>query len=332
MTFLVSYFINLISNVNFNFTGELFMKICSLLPSATEMVCALGLSDSLVGISHACDYPESIPNAVVVTETMSNMRNNSSLGIDSLIKANRFNNRPTQMVNADLLKQIQPDIIITQDLCYVCAVEYGSVCEVTSDVLGYEPNILSFRPASVADIFKNIMTVAEACKIENEGKELVTSLSNRIDYIVDNLAVKYKEPTPTTFCIDWLDPLRNTGQWIPELIELAGGIEGLAEKHGKSREVSWGEVINYDPGYIFSMPCAFTMDRVKVDTVEVFSKVKDFESLQAFQNHNIYLFDGQLPSRHGPRIIDVLEGFAEILHPELFQGLSPSSLYEPCFF
>ena len=168
--------------------------------------------------------------------------------------------------------------------------------------------------------------------IENEGKELVTSLSNRIDYIVDNLAVKYKEPTPTTFCIDWLDPLRNTGQWIPELIELAGGIEGLAEKHGKSREVSWGEVINYDPGYIFSMPCAFTMDRVKVDTVEVFSKVKDFESLQAFQNHNIYLFDGQLPSRHGPRIIDVLEGFAEILHPELFQGLSPSSLYEPCFF
>ena len=305
------------------------MKICSLLPSATEIVCSLGLEDQLVGISHVCDYPISLidSDALVVTKRSSEMVGLSSQAIDKVIKSNRERKIATQIVDADLLRQLSPDIILTQELCYVCAVEYGAVCDVTTEILDYEPQIVSLKPAGVDDILENIIKIAEVCNVKWSGEKLVNSIRSRMNFVIDKLAQASDLKAPRTFCIDWLDPLRNTGQWIPELIEMAGGREELAEKNGKSREVSWEEVLKYDPDIIFSMPCAFPMDEVKEASRSAFSGISHFNDINAVRNGQVYLFDGQVPSRHGPRFIEVLENFAEVINPQLFQGLFNTKLY-----
>ena len=305
------------------------MKICSLLPSATEIVCSLGLEDQLVGISHVCDYPVSLidSDALVVTKRSSEMVGLSSQAIDKVIKSNRERKIATQIVDADLLRQLSPDIILTQELCYVCAVEYGAVCDVTTEILDYEPQIVSLKPAGVDDILENIIKIAEVCNVKGSGEKLVNSIRSRMNFVIDKLAQASDLKAPRTFCIDWLAPLRNTGQWIPELIEMAGGREELAEKNGKSREVSWEEVLKYDPDIIFSMPCAFPMDEVKEASRSAFSGISHFNDINAVRNGQVYLFDGQVPSRHGPRFIEVLENFAEVINPQLFQGLFNTKLY-----
>jgi len=305
------------------------MKICSLLPSATEIVCSLGLEDQLVGISHVCDYPVSLidSDALVVTKRSSEMVGLSSQAIDKVIKSNRERKIATQIVDADLLRQLSPDIILTQELCYVCAVEYGAVCDVTTEILDYEPQIVSLKPAGVDDILENIIKIAEVCNVKGSGEKLVNSIRSRMNFVIDKLAQASDLKAPRTFCIDWLAPLRNTGQWIPELIEMAGGREELAEKNGKSREVSWEEVLKYDPDIIFSMPCAFPMDEVKEASRSAFSEISHFNDINAVRNGQVYLFDGQVPSRHGPRFIEVLENFAEVINPQLFQGLVNTKLY-----
>ena len=305
------------------------MKICSLLPSATEIVCSLGLEDQLVGISHVCDYPISLidSDALVVTKRSSEMVGLSSQAIDKVIKSNRERKIATQIVDADLLRQLSPDIILTQELCYVCAVEYGAVCDVTTEILDYEPQIVSLKPAGVDDILENIIKIAEVCNVKGSGEKLVNSIRSRMNFVIDKLAQASDLKAPKTFCIDWLAPLRNTGQWIPELIEMAGGREELAEKNGKSREVSWEEVLKYDPDIIFSMPCAFPMDEVKEASRSAFSGISHFNDINAVRNGQVYLFDGQVPSRHGPRFIEVLENFAEVINPQLFQGLVNTKLY-----
>ena len=305
------------------------MKICSLLPSATEIVCSLGLEDQLVGISHVCDYPVSLidSDALVVTKRSSEMVGLSSQAIDKVIKSNRERKIATQIVDADLLRQLSPDIILTQELCYVCAVEYGAVCDVTTEILDYEPQIVSLKPAGVDDILENIIKIAEVCNVKRSGEKLVNSIRSRMNFVIDKLAQASDLKAPRTFCIDWLAPLRNTGQWIPELIEMAGGREELAEKNGKSREVSWEEVLKYDPDIIFSMPCAFPMDEVKEASRSAFSGISHFNDINAVRNGQVYLFDGQVPSRHGPRFIEVLENFAEVINPQLFQGLFNTKLY-----
>ena len=305
------------------------MKICSLLPSATEIVCSLGLEDQLVGISHVCDYPISLidSDALVVTKRSSDMVGLSSQAIDKVIKSNRERKIATQIVDADLLRQLSPDIILTQELCYVCAVEYGAVCDVTTEILDYEPQIVSLKPAGVDDILENIIKIAEVCNVKGSGEKLVNSIRSRMNFVIDKLAQASDLKAPKTFCIDWLAPLRNTGQWIPELIEMAGGREELAEKNGKSREVSWEEVLKYDPDIIFSMPCAFPMDEVKEASRSAFSEISHFNDISAVRNGQVYLFDGQVPSRHGPRFIEVLENFAEVINPQLFQGLFNTKLY-----
>ena len=305
------------------------MKICSLLPSATEIVCSLGLEDQLVGISHVCDYPVSLidSDALVVTKRSSEMVGLSSQAIDKVIKSNRERKIATQIVDADLLRQLSPDIILTQELCYVCAVEYGAVCDVTTEILDYEPQIVSLKPAGVDDILENIIKIAEVCNVKGSGEKLVNSIRSRMNFVIDKLAQASDLKAPRTFCIDWLAPLRNTGQWIPELIEMAGGREELAEKNGKSREVSWEEVLKYDPDIIFSMPCAFPMDEVREASRSAFSEISHFNDISAVRNRQVYLFDGQVPSRHGPRFIEVLENFAEVINPQLFKGLINTKLY-----
>lgn len=301
------------------------MRIVSLLPSATEIVFALGLGDSLVGVSHMCDYPAQARGLPVVSRSVRSKSHLSSGEIDRIIQQARAAGNPVYIIDEDLLRRLQPDLILTQELCEVCAVGAGSVFETTAKALDYQPEILSIRPASLDDIYGNIQRIGHAAGVTANAQRLVGELQDRASYVAQRAVDSVR---PRVFCIDWLEPLRNTGQWTPELVELAGGEEGLAEKWGKSREVGWDEVIDYQPDYVMVMPCAFNMDRTILETSRLAER-EEWNSLEAVREGRVYLFDGQIPSRHGPRVIDVLEGLAEAMRPDRFQGLTRSGIFRP---
>ena len=301
------------------------MRIVSLLPSATEIVFALGLGDSLVGVSHMCDYPAAARGLPVVSRSIRSKSHLSSAEIDAIIQQARASGNPLYIIDGELLRRLQPDLILTQELCEVCAIGAGSVFETAAKVLDYAPEILSIRPAGLDDIFNNIRRIGEAAGAPDDAARLLSQLRERTDYVAGRADDGHR---PKVFCIDWLEPLRNTGQWTPELVELAGGEEGLAEKWGKSREVGWREVLEYRPDYVMVMPCAFNMDRTIAETAHL-SERPEWNELDAVRDGRVYLFDGQIPSRHGPRVIDVLEGLAEAMRPQVFEGLTAPGIFRP---
>ena len=302
------------------------MRICSLLPSATEIVYALGLGDQLVGVSHACDYPLDAQSKPVVSRSLRQVGHLASREIDAITQQARSTGNPLYWIDGELLRELRPDLIITQELCEVCAVGSGSVYETAAQVLDYQPEIITIRPAGVEDIFQNILNIGRAAESGAGAEDLVESLRRRMDYV--GSAFPSENERPRVFCIDWLDPLRNTGQWGPELVELAGGEEGLADKWGKSREVAWEEVLAYQPEYLMMMPCAFEPGRVERDSGEWLRRQRDWQSLPAVRKGQVFLFDGRIPSRHGPRIADVMEGLAEAMWPQRFAGLAPEGVFQ----
>jgi iron complex transport system substrate-binding protein len=261
------------------------MRICSLLPSATEIVYALGLEDQLVGVSHTCDYPAEARTKPVVSQSIRKISHLGSQEIDAIIQQARANNNPLYWINSDLLRELQPDLIITQELCEVCAVGSGSVFETAARVLDYQPDIITIRPASLEDIFQNILRIGRAAQAPERAEALVQSLRQRVARVQAGLPDMPQRPR--VFCIDWLDPLRNTGQWTPELVELAGGDEGLAEKWGKSREVSWAEVLDYQPDYIMVMPCAFNLERTIQETGRNLTTQPTWNQLKAVRSNQV---------------------------------------------
>ncbi len=310
------------------------MRICTTLPSATEIVYALGLGDQVVGVSHACDYPPEVRGKPVVCRTVRQLSHLDSQEIDAIIQQARANNNPVHWVDGDVLRELRPDLIITQELCEVCAIGSGSVFETAAQVLDYQPEILTIRPTGLEDILQNILRIGRAAGVPERAESLVGSLRGRVEYVRGRLqeGLTGEPATPRVFCIDWLDPLRNTGQWTPELVELAGGDEGLAEKWGISREVGWDEVEAYQPDYIMVMPCAFNMERTIAESREHLARQDAWPRLEGVKKGQVYLFDGQIPSRHGPRVVDVMEGLAEAMYPRLFRGLAPPGVFIPAPF
>ena len=296
------------------------MRICSLLPSATEIVYALGLGDDLVGVSHACDYPDAAATKPVVSRSVRQITHLSSEEIDAIVQQARANSNPLYWIDGDLLRELKPDLIITQELCEVCAIDSGSVFETASKVLDHQPEILTIRPSVVADILQNVRNIASAAGVGEHGDELAESLQSRIRAVKDGVAGVGKRPR--VLCLDWLDPLRNTGQWVPELVEMAGGEERLAVAGGLSRELTWDEIVDYAPEYLMVMPCAFDPERVRLEAAEKLTNLKGWKELPAVQMDQVFLFDGRIPTRHGPRVVDVLEGLAKAMYPQRFKGIS----------
>ena len=303
------------------------MRICSLLPSATEMVFALGLGDDLVGVSYACDYPDEASSRPVVSHSLRNIKHLDSGEIDALVQQARANNNPMYWIDEELLARLRPDLIITQELCEVCAIASGSVFETTAKVLDYQPEILTIRPSGLDDILQNITNLANAAEVPERGQELRESLESRISHVT--AGIPGDGSRPRVVCLDWLDPLRNTGQWLPEISEMVGGEEGLATPRGHSRELSWQEVRDYSPEYLMIMPCAFGPERSRQEAEDKLTGLSGWEELPAVRDGRSFIFDGRVPSRHGPRVVDVLEGLAEVLHPEKFAGLAPKGIFDP---
>lgn len=290
-------------------------RIVSLLPAATEIVCALGLEDRLVGRSHECDYPGSVTQLPVCSET--NIPDGlSSEEIDVKVKEILADALSVYTVKREVIKELQPDVVLTQAQCEVCAVSLPEVENALSNYLYKPAQIISLQPNSLDDILNDIKQVADTLGVADKGEQLLEDLNERIDIIRHKL--KFMEVKPTVACVEWLAPLMISGNWIPELVSIAGGTPVIAEAGKHSPYVEWESIVATDPDIILLMPCGFSIERT-MSEIGLMLGQPGFAQLKAVKNNRIYIADGNhYFNRPGPRIVDSLEVLAEIIHPKQF--------------
>jgi len=289
-------------------------RVVSLIASATEIVCALGKRDWLLGRSHECDYPPSIGPLPRLTEPKLNVHG-SSFEIDRQVKTLLKDGLSVYRVDVDLLREIDPDVIVTQDQCEVCAASLADVEAALCDWTGRDVNIVSLRPDSLADAWTDIERVAAALDCAEDGAALIASLKARMAHVTERCA---ELPKPTVACIEWIDPLMAAGNWMPELVEMAGGVNLFGEAGKHSPWMTWEQLRAADPDVIAILPCGFDMPRV-LDEMPLLTAKPGWSSLKAVRAGRVYVTDGnQYFNRPGPRLAESLEILAEILHPGRF--------------
>ncbi|MDB5017793.1 MAG: corrinoid transporter substrate-binding protein [Mucilaginibacter sp.] len=290
-------------------------KIVSLLPAATEIVCALGLEKSLVGRSHECDFPVSVKQLPVCSEA--NFPDGlASAAIDVKVKEILADALSIYTVNREAIKQLAPDVVITQAQCEVCAVSLKEVEEALDNYLYKKAQIISLQPNSLDDIFTDITTIAKALNAGAAGNDLLEALHERVDIIRHKL--KFIENKPTVACIEWLQPLMLSGNWMPELVKIAGGTSILVEQGKHSPYIQWDDIRIADPEIIILMPCGFAIERT-LKEMDIMLELPGFAEMKAVKNNQVYIADGnQYFNRPGPRIVDSIEILAEIIYPKQF--------------
>ncbi|MDO8430968.1 MAG: cobalamin-binding protein [Candidatus Binatus sp.] len=291
-------------------------RIVSLLPSATEIVCALGFERDLVGRSHECDFPASVKRLPALTEAKFNPAG-ASAEIDQRVKQIVREALSVYRVDAPRLREFRPDVIVTQSQCEVCAVNQSDVEAAVADWLGTRPKIVSLAPYALDDVFIDMQRTADALGAPARGVELVGSLRARLAAIADR-ARKQANSRPTVATIEWIDPLMAAGNWMPTLVEMAGGVNlfGAAGEH--SPWMKFDELAARNPEVILISPCGFDMNRAAEDLPALTSR-PEWPRLGAVRERRVFMADGnQYFNRPGPRIAESLEILAEIVHPELF--------------
>jgi iron complex transport system substrate-binding protein len=290
-------------------------RIISLLPAATEIVCALGLEKNLVGRSHECDYPLSVKQLPVCSEA--NFPDGlSSADIDKKVKELLSDALSVYTVIREKIKELNPDVVITQAQCEVCAVSLKEVEEALENYLDKQAHIVSLEPNSLEDIFDNIRQVAAALNLVETGNQLIEDLQERVDIIRHKL--KFIDNKPTVACIEWLEPMMVSGNWVPELVSIAGGQSILAEAGKHSPFIQWDDIRIQDPEIIIVMPCGFSIERTMRE-INLLLELPGFADLRAIKNDRLYIADGnQYFNRPGPRIVDSIEILAEIINPKQF--------------
>ena len=285
-------------------------RVLSLLSSTTEVVYALGCEDQLVGRSHECDYPPAVMTLPICTKPKFNV-DGSSKEVDGQVKSILQNALSVYYINEDLLKELKPDIILTQSQCEVCAVSEKDVKSVVKNITGINPDIISVEPNSVKDIFKDIKIIAEALNVVDKGADLIDFMKNRIRTLKKSYDVKSEL---TVAAIEWIDPLMAAGNWVPELIEMAGGINLFGEAGKHSPWMEYKDLIEKDPHTIIIMPCGYNIQKSIIE-IDSLIKQKGWKEINAVQNDKVYITDGnQFFNRPGPRIIESLEILIEIFH------------------
>lgn len=296
------------------------MKIVSLVPSATEIVYALGLGDDLDGVTYECDYPPEAERKPVVLETaLPTGRPLSAREIDDEVRARMERQEPIYRLDEDLIRQIQPDLILAQDLCRVCAVPSGHVQEAL-DKLESTAKVISLDPKDLKGIMDGIVEVGRATGAESRAAELVGSMKERIERV---RATGARLPTIRTFCLEWLDPPFVGGHWIPEMVELASGLNLLNEKGKPSTQVTWREIANAQPEVLVHMPCGYYLEEAEDEAARVYG-IPEFRETTACAAQSVVAVDAtSYFSRPGPRVVDGLEILAWCIHPDEFPEPPP---------
>jgi len=291
------------------------MRIISLIASSTEIVCALGMEKFLVGRSHECDFPPAVGSLPVCTAPQFRVAARSA-EIDRQVREILEDALSVYRVDAALLASLAPTHIITQTQCEVCAVSLRDVEEALQSFTGSQPQIISLQPNGLADVWTDIERVAEALGIAQRGHELVTRLRTRMAAI-EHRAQALPE-RPTVACIEWIDPLMSSGNWMPDLVRMAGGRNLFGEPDRHSPRLDWSDVVAADPEVILILPCGFDISRTRQELPALTNRPQ-WSSLRAMRRKRTCLLDGnQYFNRPGPRLAESLEILAEIIHPEVF--------------
>lgn len=299
------------------------MKIISLLPSATELVYELGLGADLSGVTFECDHPADARTKPVVSDTaLATDRPLAASEIDAEVKERMESRQPLYRLDKDLIRQIDPDLILTQDLCRVCAVPSGHVQEAL-DELGSTAQVVSMDPKNLEGILESFLEVGRATGAEARAKELVDSLRERIE-AVKRRAIRL--PTIRTFCLEWLEPPFVGGHWIPEMVALASGDNLLNQPGERSRQVTWRQIADAGPEVVVFMPCGLYLEEAEDDGARIYG-IPEFRPTTAYASEMVFATDASSYfSRPGPRIVDGLEILAWAIHPDAFPEPPPGTI------
>jgi len=293
------------------------MKIMSLLPSATEIVYALGLGDSLEAVTDECDFPpEAVTKPIASRSALPQGPPPTAREIDEAVRDRVDAREPLYVLDRELIARVQPDVILTQDLCRVCAVPSGEVERALEEIGADGARVLSLDPHSLEQIFESIVSLGEALGAKERAVDLVASLRERVE-AVRSQALRL--PTISTFCLEWSDPPFVAGHWVPEMVEIAGGINLLNEKEQPSRAVTWREIRDAGPEVVAFMPCGYYLDEAESEGRGLYAN-PDFAETAAARERNVFAVDASsFFSRPGPRTVDGLEILAWAIHPDAFE-------------
>jgi iron complex transport system substrate-binding protein len=299
------------------------MRIVSLLPSSTEIVCALGLRRNLVGVTHECDYPPSVAGLPKVTRTLI-PTDATSAGIDRLVRERLQKQQALYTLDLPVLERLQPDLIITQALCEVCAVAEDEVKAAARSLPG-NPHVLNLEPVTLGGVFDAIRQVGDAADAHGRASEVLDTLGAQVQ-MIESRGEKIEE-RPRVALLEWIDPPFSCGHWNPELVRLAGGIEGLGKEGLPSRSLKWGEIFDWRPEVLFVACCGFSASRTLQD-MPLLRSHPGWNDMPCVVNSRVYVGDGSAYfSRPGPRLIDSLQILAHALHPNVHSlppGLRPA--------
>src|SRR3954469_18454978 len=294
------------------------MRIASLVPSATEMLFALGLGDSVVGVTHECDYPADAAGKPHLTRSVL-PEGLSAAEIDREVRERTERGAAIYELDADTLRDLEPDLIVTQQVCEVCAVSFDDVRKV-AETIPSEPQVLSLDPSTIGEVPADVRTLAFAAEAPEAGERLLAESADRLDRVADAVAGADR---PRVLALEWLDPPYAGGHWVPQMIELAGGEDALGLPGEKSRVFEWAEAEAARPEVIVSMPCGYGTERAAEETG------LHLEQLAHLGARRIVAVDASSYfSRPGPRLVDGVELLAHVLHPERVPALPAGRVLE----
>ena len=289
-------------------------RIVSLLPSATEIVAAVGGLDQLVGRSHECDHPPGVESLPVCCRPNIDITA-PGLEIDRQVKQRLAEAVSIFEIDQDLLGELRPDLVLTQDQCEVCAVSLADVEAALGRASGVSTRVLSLAPANLADVWQTVATVGRAIGEPDRAALVTAALESRLQALSRTFAVAGQGERPRVACIEWIEPLMVAGNWVPELVGLAGGIDVLGTAGVHSPWIDWPDLAAADPDVLVMMPCGFDIERTRSELAAVVDR-PDWQALRAVADGRVFITDGhRFFNRPGPRLVESAEILAEILHP-----------------
>ncbi|HEY5028726.1 MAG TPA: cobalamin-binding protein [Candidatus Angelobacter sp.] len=300
-------------------------RIVSFLPSATEMVCALGLEDHLVGITHECDYPSSVKGKPVVVRSAVPVENMTETEIDKAVSERVRAGLSVYQVDEVLLRQLAPDLILAQDLCDVCAPSGNEVSR-AMNVLPKKPEVLYLTPKSVKGILQNLRDVGQAAGRLENAERWIDAATKKMERIA--ATARALPSRPRVFCMEWLDPIYCSGHWVPEMVRIAGGVDEISREGSDSLRISWQDVLAWSPEVLVVMPCGYHLEKVVALAVKL-RTLPGWRDLPAVRNRQVFAVDASSYfARPGPRVVEGTELLAHLIHPEAFAWQGPPCAYQ----
>lgn len=291
------------------------MKIVSLLPSSTEILYALGLGEQVAAVTHECDYPAGARSKPVITSSILGRKDLSSAEIDRRIREQLEATGSIYHLNFELLNELVPDLIVTQELCAVCAVAYPQV-EQAAQQMPNPAKVISLEPTTLEETWQSIEYVGDCTGAGERARQLTAGLRQRVDAVGER--ARQARRIPRVLCLEWIDPPFSAGHWIPEMVELAGGVDSLGQLGKPSTRLEWQAVEQFQPEVIVVIPCGLDVPRLQHEFAGA-TFPSFWPELPALRDGRLYLVDGNAYfNRPGPRLAESLELLAHLIHPELF--------------